>query len=72
VYQRTDVADDAQVRELVQRAVSEFGALDLAVNNAGLGAAPKPLQDVSDAEWQRTITVTLTGTSSRCAPSSRR
>lgn len=62
VYQRTDVADDAQVRELVQRAVSEFGALDLAVNNAGLGAAPKPLQDVTDTDWQRTISVTLTGT----------
>ncbi|SJN27703.1 3-oxoacyl-[acyl-carrier protein] reductase [Microbacterium esteraromaticum] len=62
VYQSANVADDAQVRALVARAVDEYGGLDLAVNNAGLGAAPKPLQDISDAEWQRTIDVTLTGT----------
>lgn len=62
VYQAANVAVDAEVRALVQRAVDEFGGLDYAVNNAGLGAQPKPLQDISDAEWARTIDVTLTGT----------
>ena len=62
VYQRANVADDAEVRALVQRAVTEFGGLDYAVNNAGLGAQPKPLQQISDAEWSRTVDVTLTGT----------
>ncbi|WP_336645863.1 SDR family NAD(P)-dependent oxidoreductase [Microbacterium sp. USHLN186] len=62
VYQHANVADDAEVRALVQRAVDEHGGLDLAVNNAGLGAPPRPLQQISDAEWQRTIAVTLTGT----------
>lgn len=62
VYQRANVADDADVRALVQRATTEFGGLDYAVNNAGLGAQPKPLQHVSDAEWSRTVDVTLTGT----------
>lgn len=58
----TNVADDAQVRALVQSAVAEFGRLDLAVNNAGIGAQPMPLHEVSDAAWSHTIDVTLTGT----------
>lgn len=62
VYQRANVAADAEVRALVQRAVDEFGQLDYAVNNAGLGAQPKPLQQITDAEWARTVDVTLTGT----------
>lgn len=33
----TDVADGASVRAMVERAVGEFGSLDVLVNNAGLG-----------------------------------
>ncbi len=33
----TDMADEAQVRALVQRAVEAFGTVDILVNNAGLG-----------------------------------
>lgn len=61
-YQHANVAEDDEVRALVERAVSEFGGLHLAVNNAGVGAPPKPVQYVSDAEWKRSIDVTLTGT----------
>lgn len=62
LYQHANVADAAQVKALIGRAVSEFGGLTLAVNNAGVGAQPKPLHYLSDAEWQRTMDVTLTGT----------
>lgn len=62
VYQHTNVADAAEVKALIKRAVHEFGGLQLAVNNAGLGAQPKTIQYMSDAEWSRTIGVTLTGT----------
>jgi len=61
-YQHAAVGDAAQVKTLVARAVSEFGGLHLAVNNAGVGAQPKPVQYLSDAEWSRTIDTTLTGT----------
>lgn len=57
-----NVADAEQVQALVQFALERFGRLDVAVNNAGLGAMPKPLAEVSVAEWQRAIDVTLTGT----------
>ena len=36
VFQKTDVTNSAQVKALVDRAVSEFGSLDVAFNNAGL------------------------------------
>ncbi len=61
-YQAADVSDPAQVDALVERAVAEFGGLDLAVNNAGIGAPPTPIQDIDDATWARNIQVTLTGT----------
>lgn len=62
ISRAANVADDTQVRALVQSAVTEFGRLDLAVNNAGIGAQPMPLHEISDAAWSRTIDVTLTGT----------
>ncbi len=34
---KTDVADEASVRAMVERTVREFGSLDVLVNNAGLG-----------------------------------
>lgn len=61
-YRAANVADAAQVDALVQAALDEFGQLDLAVNNAGIGSAPAPLQDISDEVWDRTIDVTLNGT----------
>ncbi len=35
----TDVADEAQCKELVERTVAAFGGVDLLVNNAGLAAS---------------------------------
>ena len=57
-----DVADADQVAALVQFTLERFGRLDAAVNNAGVGAMPKRLAQVSLTEWQRAIDVTLTGT----------
>ena len=57
-----DVADADQVAALLQFTLERFGRLDAAVNNAGVGAMPKRLAEVSLAEWQRAIDVTLTGT----------
>lgn len=61
-YKAANVADPSQVDALVDFAVAEFGGLHLAVNNAGLGAMPKRLDEIEEAEWDRTIDVTLRGT----------
>jgi short-subunit dehydrogenase len=46
---KTDVAIEAECRDLVRRAVERFGALDVLVNNAGIGMIARfdELQDLS-------------------------
>jgi NAD(P)-dependent dehydrogenase (short-subunit alcohol dehydrogenase family) len=56
-----DVTDEGAVAAMVQTAVDRFGALDCAVNNAGIAPAPKPFTDHSLAEWRQTIEIDLTG-----------
>jgi len=57
-----DVADAAAVAAYVEQTVREFGGLDIAFNNAGIEGVPAPTADCSDANWERTIAVNLTGT----------
>ncbi|MFF2823479.1 SDR family oxidoreductase [Arthrobacter koreensis] len=61
-YVHADVSSPDEVRTLVPFALETFGRLDLAVNNAGVGTMPKPVQEISAADWDRTINVTLRGT----------
>src|SRR5699024_11305799 len=58
--QNANVADADQVAALLQFTLERFGRLDAAVNNAGVGAMPKRLAEVSLAEWQRAIDGSLT------------
>jgi NAD(P)-dependent dehydrogenase (short-subunit alcohol dehydrogenase family) len=54
--------------ELVAEAVASFGGLDIAFNNAATIGPVKPLADMTVAEWQDTIALTLTSAflGSRC------
>lgn len=61
VFQRTDVSQEADVQALVGRAVSEFGKLDVIFNNAGIGGAVGPLEDIAVDDWDRTQAVCLRG-----------
>jgi len=61
VFQKTDVSDSAQVQALVGRAVSEFGALDMAFNNAGLLPPTAPLAEQTEDDWNRVMSVDVTG-----------
>ncbi|MCX4885467.1 SDR family NAD(P)-dependent oxidoreductase [Streptomyces sp. NBC_00847] len=57
---RTDVTDDASVREAVAAAAAELGGLDILVNNAGVGALGT-VEDNDDAEWHRVLDVNVVG-----------
>jgi 3-oxoacyl-[acyl-carrier protein] reductase len=53
-----DLAGEAGVASVVERAVEVFGGIDILVNNVGL-ARGAGLLDTADAEWQTAIDQTL-------------
>ncbi|PAU86582.1 3-oxoacyl-ACP reductase [Pseudomonas sp. WN033] len=59
--QVTDVRDPESVQALFSATRERFGRLDLLFNNAGTGAPPVPLEDLSFAHWQATVETNLTG-----------
>jgi NAD(P)-dependent dehydrogenase (short-subunit alcohol dehydrogenase family) len=56
-----DVGDPDAVAGLFAAVEARFGRLDLLFNNAGTGAPPKPLEELSVAEWRRVVDTNLTG-----------
>ena len=50
----TDVTDSAQAGAAVERALAEFGKIDILVNNARVEFG-KPFADVSEDEWKRVM-----------------
>ncbi|TMA35555.1 MAG: SDR family oxidoreductase [Deltaproteobacteria bacterium] len=55
-----DVGSMAAVRAAVGLAVAAFGGIDILVNAAGIGRAAR-LEEIDEDEWQRVLTVNLTG-----------
>jgi len=61
VFQRTDVSEEADVAAMIDRAVREFGRLDVVFNNAGIGGATGPLEFISVDDWDKSQAVLLRG-----------
>lgn len=60
---KTDVSDPASVKALTDKCVSEFGAIDILVNNAAIFASLsfKPFLQISDEEWNKVMAVNVGG-----------
>jgi NAD(P)-dependent dehydrogenase (short-subunit alcohol dehydrogenase family) len=56
-----DVTDPTSVQALFDQVRAAFGRLDLLFNNAGTGAPPVPLEEITLDQWRRVVDVNLTG-----------
>jgi len=55
-----DVTDPASVAAAIDEGMSEYGQIDIVVNNAGVDV-PQLAEDLTDADWSRQLDVNLTG-----------
>jgi len=60
-FVRVDVSRSEQVSNAVRATVDAFGSLDGAYNNAGFPGPAVPLAEYKEADWDRLISVNLTG-----------
>ena len=56
-----DVGDPEQVAALFESALSRLGGLDVLINNAGIAGPTAAVESVTPAEWDRTLSVNLSG-----------
>jgi NAD(P)-dependent dehydrogenase (short-subunit alcohol dehydrogenase family) len=54
-----DIADQQHCQSIVARAVSEFGKLDILVNNAAFQRTYEKIEDITAQEWDRTFRVNV-------------
>jgi NAD(P)-dependent dehydrogenase (short-subunit alcohol dehydrogenase family) len=60
-FRRTDVLVAADIEALVKHAVSEYGGLDLAFNNAGIEGEPRPLAEQTEANYDAVMDINVKG-----------
>jgi NAD(P)-dependent dehydrogenase (short-subunit alcohol dehydrogenase family) len=57
----TDVANPESVRALFARTKAAFGRLDVLFNNAGVGAPPINMEELTYEQWKNVVDINLTG-----------
>jgi NAD(P)-dependent dehydrogenase (short-subunit alcohol dehydrogenase family) len=58
---KCDVSRRSDADNLIRVTIDEFDKIDILVNNAGISGSAKPVIDMTDEEWQRTLAINLTG-----------
>ena len=61
IFVECDVAVFGDVQAAVEKAVSTFGTLDVALNNAGIGGEPNKIGDMTEQQWLKVVNVNLNG-----------
>ena len=57
---QVDISSVPDVSRLFEKTLTEFGGVDILINNAGIGIA-KPLVDYTEADWDKQLGVNLKG-----------
>ena len=60
-FRRTDVLVAADIEALVEHAISEYGGLDLAFNNAGIEGDVRPLVEQTEANYDTLMDINVKG-----------
>lgn len=61
VYQHCDVSVEADIAAAVACAAEKFGGLHHAFNNAGIEGEPAPVDQATNDNWERVISINLRG-----------
>jgi NAD(P)-dependent dehydrogenase (short-subunit alcohol dehydrogenase family) len=61
IFMHADISDEAAVKAVVRETIASFRRVDALINNAGI-FINKPLAKMSLAEWNRVLSINLTGT----------
>jgi glucose 1-dehydrogenase len=57
---QADVSQVADIQRLISQTVSEFGRLDILINNAGI-EQPTPFENVTEQQWDHQVGIDLKG-----------
>ncbi len=56
---KADMANPDEIRSLIEKTVEYYGRLDFAFNNAGTEGKFAPMTELSESDWEQTITINL-------------
>ncbi len=59
VFQKCNVQAESEIKSLIDRAVSEYGKLDIIFNNAGVGGAVGTIEETTVENWDKTQAILL-------------
>jgi NAD(P)-dependent dehydrogenase (short-subunit alcohol dehydrogenase family) len=59
VFQKCNVQAESEIKALIDRAVGEYGKLDIIFNNAGLGGAVGTIEETTVENWDKTQAILL-------------
>lgn len=60
-FKTLNVGDKKEVNDVVESIYAEYGRLDHAVNNAGIGGAQAPMHELDIESWNHMLAINLTG-----------
>lgn len=64
IFQKTDVTSKREVAQMIERAIEEFGTLDILINNAGgsMSVPRAPIDQIEEEDWDKVVSLNFKGT----------